>query len=236
MVGWYKRDPSAALEGMQQLTLEERGAYNTVIDLIYVRDDRLYDDDRFISGHLGVDMRVWKRIKASLLTKGKLAIEAGFIRNKRASTEVHRVVATSVANRVAGQHSGIIRAEKAKAVANENNDLNGTPVGTLAERPLQPSKTKIKIKKETPPIVPPFQVPEWVPKAEWDGWIEMRKKMGKAPTERAMMLAIRNMEEAMKRGNDPGKMLDLATLNNWKGVFPGRDGSTLAKGQVSFGI
>jgi len=35
---WYKRDPNAALEGMAVLTLEERGAYNTVLDLIYTHD------------------------------------------------------------------------------------------------------------------------------------------------------------------------------------------------------
>ena len=27
---WYKRDPRAALSGMMELTLEERGAYNTI--------------------------------------------------------------------------------------------------------------------------------------------------------------------------------------------------------------
>ena len=34
---WYKRDPDAALSGMFELTLEERGAYNTILDLIYSR-------------------------------------------------------------------------------------------------------------------------------------------------------------------------------------------------------
>ena len=30
---WYKRDPRAALVGMSCLTLEERGAHNTILDL-----------------------------------------------------------------------------------------------------------------------------------------------------------------------------------------------------------
>jgi len=37
-VRWYKRDPNAALTGMAGLTLEERGAYNTILDLIYAND------------------------------------------------------------------------------------------------------------------------------------------------------------------------------------------------------
>ena len=44
---WYKRDPNAALEGMAVLTLEERGAYNTVLDLIYTHDGSVDDDDRY---------------------------------------------------------------------------------------------------------------------------------------------------------------------------------------------
>ena len=34
---WYKRDPRAALAGMMKLTLEECGAYNKILDLIYLR-------------------------------------------------------------------------------------------------------------------------------------------------------------------------------------------------------
>jgi uncharacterized protein YdaU (DUF1376 family) len=238
MVGWYKRDPSAALEGMHHLTLEERGAYNTVLDLIYLRDDHLPDDDRFISGYLGVDKRVWTRLKTSLVANGKLLLEDGFIRNPRATTEVRTVVRTRVANTVAGQISGVIRAEKSAAKSNDNNKLNGTGVGTDVERPFEPYKSKSKSKKEEKPPTP-FALPPWVPSDAWDGWIEARKKKNSAPTERAMMLAVREMEKLRKQGHDPGLLLDHATLNNWKGIYPGRNGETLAKGkggQQSFGI
>jgi len=242
MVGWYKRDPAAALEGMHHLTLEERGAYNTVLDLIYLREDRLFDDDRFISGHLGVDKRVWTRLKTSLVAKGKLLLEDGFVRNVRASTEVRTLVHTRVANTVAGQISGVIRAEKSKAKSNDNSKLNGTSVGTDAERPFEPvrGKSKSKSKKESePPYNPPFALPEWVPSEAWNGWIEMRKAAKKPAGDRAKAIAIREMEKLRKQGHDPGKLLDWATLNNWQGIFPGRNGETLAKGkgaQGAFGI
>lgn len=87
-IKWYKRDPSAALNGMMELDLQERGAYNTVLDLIYSRDGNLPDDDRFIAGWLRVDVRVWKRIKSTLIDRGKLFIQDGKIRNERADVEV----------------------------------------------------------------------------------------------------------------------------------------------------
>src|SRR5689334_11258466 len=87
-IRWYKRDCNAALTGMAALSLEERGAYNTVLDLIYAHDGKIHDDDRFIAGWLHVDVRVWKRIKKRLLDLGKLYLHAGAIRNERADREV----------------------------------------------------------------------------------------------------------------------------------------------------
>ena len=45
---WYARDPRAALTGMMELTLEERGAYNTILDLIYCHDGEVVDDEIFL--------------------------------------------------------------------------------------------------------------------------------------------------------------------------------------------
>lgn len=85
---WYKRDPRAALTGMMGLTLEERGAYNTVLDLIYAHDGQVEDNPKLLSHWLGVDPRAWKRLRARLLGAGKIYIHAGNIRNERADKAV----------------------------------------------------------------------------------------------------------------------------------------------------
>ena len=63
---WYKRDPRAALTGMMSLSLEERGAYNTILDLIYIHDGALTDDPKFIAPWLNVDLRTLETITPSL--------------------------------------------------------------------------------------------------------------------------------------------------------------------------
>jgi hypothetical protein len=85
---WYKRDPRAALTGMRGLTLEERGAYNTILDLIYCHDGTLEDNPREICHELHCNIRTWKRLKARLLELGKLYVHAGCLRNARADNEV----------------------------------------------------------------------------------------------------------------------------------------------------
>lgn len=85
---WYKRDPRAALVGMAELTLEERGAYNTILDLIYCHDGELRDDVRAVAHQMQVDQRTWKRLRLRLLKAGKLYLSNGQLRNERADREV----------------------------------------------------------------------------------------------------------------------------------------------------
>lgn len=127
---WYKRDPSAALNGMMELSLEERGAYNTVLDLIYSRDGNLPDDDRFIAGWLMVDVRVWKRIKKTLFDRKKLFSEAGLIRNSRADVEVLAALSRVGSAREAGLISAASKAAKSNDEVGKNNSLTSTDVPT----------------------------------------------------------------------------------------------------------
>jgi uncharacterized protein YdaU (DUF1376 family) len=85
---WYKRDPRAALTGMRGLSLEERGAYNTILDLIYCHDGALEDNSREICHELHCNVRTWRRIKARLLDLGKLYVYDKCLRNERADAEV----------------------------------------------------------------------------------------------------------------------------------------------------
>ena len=133
---WYKRDPRAALHGMMKLTLEERGAYNTLLDLIYANDGAVDDDTRFIAGALGVDLRVWKRIRQRLIDLGKLYVKEGSLRNERADHEVldalHRGLSAAEAGRVSAAKRGYgIR------------KINGMQITTV-QRTLEPSTTTKK--------------------------------------------------------------------------------------------
>lgn len=117
---WYKRNAQDALTGMMMLSLEERGAYNTLLDLIYAHENRLWDDDRVISGWMRCDIRVWKRIKTRLVDLGKIVIVDGRITNLRATSEIDeglgRAASVSDVNRAKGIKSGLAR--------NKNKDLN----------------------------------------------------------------------------------------------------------------
>lgn len=162
VVKWYKRDPNAALGGMMVLTLEERGAYSTVLDLIYSHDNNLIDDDRFIAGWLRCDVRVWKRIKSRLVELGKIELKGGLVTNFRATSEIDEALSTiasvSELNRIKGIKSGIVRSK--------NKGLQEPAVEPDANTPTPTTRYKEgfngKGEGKGPSIVPIFiNTPEW---------------------------------------------------------------------------
>jgi uncharacterized protein YdaU (DUF1376 family) len=149
-ITWYKRDPQDAINGMMGLSLEERGAYNTVLDLFYLRDGKLPDDERFIAGFLGVDVRVWKRIRARLIELGKIFIDAGHIHNRRADEEVRTALAKVVSARNAGKQSARVRSRKSDKKSNDYNDRGETDVGTGVATDVEADVGESKSKNTLP--------------------------------------------------------------------------------------
>ena len=85
---WYKRDPSAALAGMIGLTVEERGAYNAVIDLAYARAPHGDVTDALVIAALAIRPQMWRRLKARLIALGKIRELDGKLLANRVETEV----------------------------------------------------------------------------------------------------------------------------------------------------
>ena len=66
------------------------------------------------------------------------------------------------------------------------------------------------------------EIPDWVPVAEWNGFVRMRKTIRKPLTDRAVTTIIRKLERFRANGHDPGAVLDTSTENSWAGIFEPR--------------
>lgn len=69
---FYRRDPNKALSGMIGLSLEERGVYNTVLDMLYQTWRPLEDDRRYIANWCGCAVQKLNPIINRLLERGRL--------------------------------------------------------------------------------------------------------------------------------------------------------------------
>jgi uncharacterized protein YdaU (DUF1376 family) len=121
-VKWYKHDPSAALAGMIGLTVEERGAYYTLMDLQYARAPHNDVTDDLVVKALAVRPHTWRRLKAALMAKGKVQEKDGKLSARRVKNEVSTAVQLMFKTKFNGVTSKKI------------NDLSGT---NLQPQPIE---------------------------------------------------------------------------------------------------
>lgn len=108
---FYKRYPSDRLMGTRDLTLEERGAYDDLLDMMYDRGRPIPDEPRWIAGFLGVSVRKWTTIRASLLAAGKLIARGDCLSNPRFERELALEEAALTAQVEWGRMGGKKRAQ-----------------------------------------------------------------------------------------------------------------------------
>jgi hypothetical protein len=74
-----------------------------------------------------------------------------------------------------------------------------------------------KKREEVKPIA--FEVPDWVPRAEWDSFVEMRTKLKSPLTNRGKTLALAALVKLKAEGHDPRSVIDEAVLKGWKSFY-----------------
>lgn len=62
-------------------------------------------------------------------------------------------------------------------------------------------------------------LPDWLPLEAWRGYLEMRRKARKPPTDRAISDILGKLGELRMKGHDPTTILDNSTRNNWTDIY-----------------
>ena len=83
---------------------------------------------------------------------------------------------------------------------------------------------EIKKVQPPPPKAPVFEVPDWVSKDSWVGFMEVRSKKRAPNTPRALSGIVRELEKFRACGMDPNASLDQSTMRGaYTGVFEGKE-------------
>jgi uncharacterized protein YdaU (DUF1376 family) len=86
---YHRRYHGDALQGYRRLTLEQRGAYTTILDLIYDEGGPIENNERWLAGELNCSLRKVRVLLEELLSMRKIFINVqGKISNHRAETEI----------------------------------------------------------------------------------------------------------------------------------------------------
>ena len=107
---------------MRGLTLEERGAYNTLLDLIYENGGPVFDDERQLAGEMGVSVRKWRQVRAALIARGRIYCIGGVaLMDALAAEEIEKQQERRRLNAESGATGGRKSAEK-RAKPKENSE------------------------------------------------------------------------------------------------------------------
>lgn len=143
---YYPRYPRDFFDGTNGLSFELKGAYSMLIDLIYMSGGQLYDEPRFIAGHLNCSVRAWNGFRAELIKRGKISVKDGIISNFRADKELIIQRSFQDKQRENGSKSSKNK-DLAKAVAEPKDSHTDTDTDTLddkssnaADAPIDPVK------------------------------------------------------------------------------------------------
>lgn len=171
----------------------------------------------------GTDEQTINKLLAELEDNGVFSrLENQAIYNRR----MYREGKITEARKEAGRLGGIKQKESKKKAKSEqnaetvtvteyksfnNNNKDYKEENTVKKK--EEKEDKEKEKKE-------FQLPDYINRETWDGFIEMRKKIKKPLTELAITRLLNKLEKLKEQGENIEKVLEQSIINCWQDVYP----------------
>jgi hypothetical protein len=186
-------------------------------------------DEALIRAKCRIPTAAWARCRAVLM-RGWWAADDGRLYH---DTLVKRVMEMMSRRRSDADRQHAKRAREASESQKNHASITPvsrvTPTGLTAESSTDNRLPNTGTKDKDPPKPPrkrgpsgsSVEIPEWMPGAEWDAFVEMRRAKGsRAPfTVAAAKGIIADLAKFREAGHDPAKVLQTSVNNGWSGVF-----------------
>jgi uncharacterized protein YdaU (DUF1376 family) len=175
-------------------------AYRRLLDLYYLHERPL--NSGLTSVARQINLREYESEIKSVLEEFFTLTDDGWI-NVRADKEIVHY---------RGKIEQASRAGRASAERRFN--ARSTDVQpTNNHKPI--TNNQIKEKK----VIVPAELPDWLNKTDWNDFVEMRKKLKKPMTDRAVKLMLSKLETMKNKGIDTSEVLQKSILANWSDVY-----------------
>ena len=204
------------------LSLLEDGAYRRLMDRYYTTEAPLPADEaalfRVVRARAPEEQEAVRVVLAEFFD----LTDAGWT-HKRCDAEIDAFKAKS------GKAADAAHKRWSKpSIADASEPSNANAMPTQCERiaNAMPTNNQEPITNKEPKTkgAPPA-LPDWLPLASWNGYLEMRKKIKKPPTDRAITLLLNALEGMRADGQDLATVLDKSTMANWVDVYPAKGGA-----------
>jgi uncharacterized protein YdaU (DUF1376 family) len=206
---YYQHHIGDFIKATSRLTDSQAMAYLRLIWMYYDSEKPLPNDIDVLSLQVGLPAD-----QVQLLLRAFFRLEDGVWRQSRCDAELEEYRSFVDKKSLAG---------KASAEQRKNKRL------TSAEQVLNECSTDVQLTNNHKPItnnqikerkhVVPTELPDWLNKTDWNDFVEMRKKLKKPMTDRAVNLMISKLETMKNKGIDTSEVLQKSIVSDWIDVY-----------------
>lgn len=226
------------------LTRDQHGAYLLLLMAYWRRGEALPATDGRLAAIVKATAAEWRKLKP-IMAEFFEERDGGW-HQKRADEELTKAKRLTEAKAEAGRKGAASKWQghdkgDGKQMAEPSNSHRQTDAPLPSPSPVQKKETEQDTSlRSVVAAKPKVEIPEWIPRPQWDAFIEMRGKTKAKPTEHGILLLIAKLRK-MRATEDIGAVLDQSTMHNWKGVFPVKhdtatngNGGKKSSGQLTF--
>jgi uncharacterized protein YdaU (DUF1376 family) len=199
-------------------------AYRRLLDFYFLHEQPIKHRDAARQ----IGMREHEEDVMTVLNEFFISSDEGFV-NPRADKEIKQYKEFAEAGK-----RGAAKRWAKHGDTPPNREANSPPIATpIATNNQEPLTTNHKPKKErTTEVV--LVLPDWIEQETWDAFIQMRKKIGKPPTDFALKLILDKLTKFRAKGQDAKQILEKSITSGWQDVFEIKPDKDLSKtGQMN---
>ena len=219
---YFKRNIGDYHKKAGRLSMLEHGAYTLLID-------SCYDRERFPTMDEAIDWcwaRTDEEIAAVRFVLGKFfeLVEGRYVQ-ARIQEEIDAYHAKALKNKeIAEEREAKRRTAREKPCTERAQGVNDSP-------PNQEPITNNQETKEHPPTprkrgsgfdAAAIELPDWLDREDWQGWVADRKARKKPVTQEAAKLQLKQLADLREEGHQPSAVIANSIERGYQGLFPPR--------------
>lgn len=206
---WYAFYPDAYERAAGDLTYVQDSAYRRLLDHYYKTCAPLSLDKKSLYRACRA-LRKEERAAIDFCLETFFEKEPYGYHQARADMEIARAADVSAKRAQAASK----RHSKTDAIA-EQLHTHSTATSTVTKEDKKQDAALRAVAVREPVI----EIPEWIPKVQWEAFMEVRKGLRAKNTNRAILLLVADLKK-LHHSDDIGEVLDQSIKNSWKSVFP----------------
>lgn len=206
-MNYYRRFPGDYARDTRHLSFAEHGAYAILLDVLYSTERPLPRDPKETGRIVGARDARELSVVEGVLREFFTETSKGWT-HKRVKKEISLYKSKICAMRENGKKGGRPRKQT------ESKSFFSEKQNKPSPEPEPNPDPKEREEKTNYAAAPPVPAPLWA------DFVEMRKKIRKPLTTRAVELICRKLEQFQLAGDDPITVLEQSIMNSWAGVFP----------------